>query len=209
MSERIDLDFDELIDTLKAAMGKDKDFEDLVKLKSDLNREIFIGDIYDGIGKAVDQLICFWNKCDDEKNLSVDERKPIILTIDSCGGSLLDAFTIIDAINLSKTPVYAYVIGAAFSAGFLIAIACHKRYGYKHSSYLFHEGSIETGGTSGQFQNQAEFYKNKRLRWIKDHVLECTKIEEEEYDKNRREDIWYDAYEALEKGIIDEIIGEN
>ena len=44
---------------------------------------------------------------------------------------------------------------------------------------------------------------------LKDIVLKETNITEEEYERIKREDIWYDAYEALEKGIIDEIIGEN
>ncbi len=205
MEDRFELNLDDLMESLMNGIKKDKDFEDLVQLKSDLHRDIFIGDIYDGVGRDVEKLIWYWNTVDNEKDIPVPERKPINLIVDSMGGSLLDAFTIIDAIRLSKTPVHAYVIGAAYSAGFFITISCHKRYGYKHSSYVFHEGSVGNGGTSGQFENFAAFYK-KQLGQLKDLVIENTNIEEEEYDKIKRDDIWYDAYEALDKGIIDEVL---
>ena len=208
MEQRLDISFEDLIDVVSEAMieSNKTHFEDLVKLKGDLNREIPIGGIYDGLGKTVERIIHYWNICDDEANIPVAERKPIQLIIDSNGGSLTDALTIVDAISLSKTPVYAFVIGAAYSGGFLITIACHKRYGYKHSSYLLHEGSVsEMSGTSSQFENFNAFYK-KQLEQLKSLVLNSTNIDEEYYDRIRKEDIWYDAYEALDKGIIDEII---
>lgn len=202
----LELDADELIDALCGNVQKDiKDFPDLVNLSADLDREIIIGDIFEGFGRGVEGIIHFWNKYDEAHKIPIKERKPIKLIIDSNGGSLCDTFTIIDAINLSKTPVEAYVIGSAYSGGFFITISCHKRYGYKHSSYVFHEGSVGNGGTSGQFENFAAFYK-KQLNQIKNLVINNTNISEEDYDKIKREDIWYDAYEALENGIIDEVI---
>ena len=204
----VDFDLDDLLETFGKNVEKDiKDFSDLINLSCDLNREIVIGDIFEGLGKSVDGLIRFWNRYDEDRNIPVEERKPILLMVDSNGGSLLDTFTIIDAIKLSKTPVHAMVTGAAYSGGFFITISANKRYAYKHSSFLFHEGSAGNGGTSGQFENFAAFYK-KQLQTLKDIVLDNTKIAEEEYNKIKREDVWYDAYEALEKGIIDEIIGE-
>ena len=209
MEQRLDIAFDDLIDVVSEAMiqSSKTDFTDMVRMEDYLDRRINIGSIYDGLGREVERLINYWSRYDDKKGIPVDERKPIQLIIDSPGGSLVDAFTIVDAISLSKTPVHAFVIGAAYSGAFLITIACNKRYGYKHSSYLLHEGSVsEMSGTSSQFENFNAFYK-KQLNQIKDLVLEYTDIEEDEYDKIRREDIWYDANEAYEKGIIDEIVG--
>lgn len=203
----LNFDADDLLEALCGNIKSDtKDFSDLINLSADLNRQVVIGDIFDGIGRSVEGIINFWNRYDNAHNIPIPERKPIQLVIDSNGGSLLDAFTIVDAINLSKTPVHAFVIGAAYSGGFLITISCHKRYGYKHSSYLLHEGSIqEMSGSSGQFENFTAFYK-KQLSQLKDLVLEHTNITEEEYEKIKREDTWFDADEAFEKGIIDEIL---
>lgn len=202
----IDFDLDDLLNTLGENVKKDiTDFSDFMNLSSELDRQIMIGDIFEGLGRTVEGIINFWNKYDDSHGYVGSERKPIQLIIDSTGGSLIDTFTIIDAINLSKTPVEAYVIGSAYSGAFFITISANRRYGYKHSSYLFHEGSAGNSGTSGQFENFTAFYK-KQLQALKDIVLECTNITEEEYDKIKREDIWYDAEEALAKGIIDEVL---
>lgn len=203
----LNFDADDLLEALCDNIKSDtKDFSDLINLSADLNRQVVVGDIFDGVGRSVEGIINFWNRYDDAHNIPIPERKPIQLVIDSNGGSLLDALTIVDAIKLSKTPVHAFVIGAAYSGGFLITMSCHKRYGYKHSSYLLHEGSIqEMSGSSSQFENFTAFYK-KQLSQLKDLVLEHTNITEEEYEKIKREDTWFDADEALEKGIIDEVL---
>lgn len=183
-----------------------KDFDDYLNLYDAVNREIFIGEIEGGVGISVNAYIRYWNEQDEKDHIPVEERKPIKLYIDSPGGSLSETFTIIDSIRLSRTPVHGICIGTAYSGGFFILIACHKRIGYRHSSYLFHEGSTATEGTSGQFENYTEFYK-RQLRQLRGVVIYYTNITEEEYDKIKKDDIWYDAKQALEAGIIDEIAG--
>jgi len=71
---------------------------------------------------------------------------------------------------------------------------------------LFHEGATSNEGTAGQFENYSAFYK-KQLKQLQNIVIENTKITEEEYKEIRKDDVWYDAEEALEKGIIDHILG--
>ena len=207
-----DLDVDELSDLINKAVkqtkkGKGIDFEDIVDLHNALDRQLFIGDIVAGIGVSADNMIRFWNRYDEDKNIPIEERKPIKVYIDSCGGSLTDAFTIINAIKMSKTPVYTIVVGAAYSAGFFISIAGHKRYAYPLASFLYHEGSATNGGTANQFQNFSEFYK-KQLKQLKNHTLECTGISEEFYEEIKRDDYWMTAEEALELGCIDIITEE-
>ena len=182
-----------------------KNFEDLVNLDGALTREIYLGDIVEGTGTSVYGIINFWNKYDENNNIPVEERKPIKIYIDSCGGQLTDTFVIIDAIKKSKTPVWTVCLGTALSGGFFSFIAGHKRIACSHSSFLFHEGSASTSGTSGQFENYTAYYK-KQLDQLKQLVLENTKITEDEYEKIRRDDVWYTAEEALEKGICDELM---
>ena len=201
-----EINLDDLVEAMVENVKDDiKNFDDIVNIEGSLNREIPISEINDGLGASVDAYIRYWNKQDED--IPVGERKPIKLYIDSCGGSLSDTFTIIDSIKLSKTPVIGICSGVAYSGGFFILIACDKRIGYPHSTYLFHEGATANQGTSGQFENYTAFYK-KLLEKLKNHVLETTKIDEDEYKTIKREDIWYDAKEALEKGIIAEITGE-
>ena len=199
---------DDLIIDMKKNIKDDiKTFEDLVNLDGCLKREVYLFDIASGTGSTVDGYIRFWNDYDNNHNIPIEEREPIKIYIDSCGGSLTDTFTIIDAIKMSKTPVYTINLGCAYSGGFFVFICGHKRIAYPNSSFLFHEGSTGTSGTSSQFENYTAFYK-RQLGQLKNIVLENTSITEEEYQEIKKDDIWYNAEDGVEKGFIDEIAKE-
>ena len=203
-----EIDLDDLMSHMSKNVKKDiKDFNDLVSLSDALDREIFLADIGVGIGAGLDGFIRLWNRWDNEHNIPIEKRKPIKIYIDSYGGSLTDSFTIIDAIRMSKTPVWTIAIGCAYSGGFFSFIAGHKRFAYPHASFLFHEGATGSSGTSGQFENYTAFYK-RQLEQLKNIILSCTNITEDEYKDIKREDIWYDVNDGIEKGFIDEIIKE-
>lgn len=196
---------DDLIGNMKENVKDDmKSFEDLVNLDGSLKRELYLFEITPGTGSTMDGYIRFWNEYDNSHDIPVEERDPIKIYIDSCGGSLMDTFTIIDAIKLSKTPIWTINIGCAYSGGFFTFISGHKRIAYPHSSFLFHEGSTGTSGTSSQFENYTAFYK-RQLEQLKNIVLENTSITKEEYQEIKKDDIWYDAEEGIEKGFVDEI----
>lgn len=198
-------DIDDILDCLGTNVKKDiKGFEDLVTLDGALRREIYLCDIVDGTGMTVESLIRFWNQYDNEHNISIENRKPIKIYIDSNGGNLLDTFTMIDAIKMSKTPVWTICTGAAYSGGFFTFIAGHRRVAYPHTSFLYHEGATSTGADAGKFRNFADFYQ-KQLGQLKEHTLEYTKFTPEFYDEHYRDDLWLTADEALELGVCDEI----
>ena len=203
-----EIPLDDLMDALPENLKKDKaSFEDVANLKSALEREVYLEDIVTGTGTTIDGYIRFWNQYDEEHNIPIEERKPIKIYIDSCGGSLTDTLTIIDSIKMSKTPVWTIAVGCTYSGGFFSFICGHKRLAYPHASFLFHEGSTSTGGTSGQFANYAAFYQ-KQLNQLKDIVLENTNITEDGYKEIKKDDVWYDAEEGVEKGFVDEILKE-
>lgn len=206
----LDFDSDDLIEIFSGAVNSLKEevasFEDIVDLNNAIDRELFIGDVTAGLGTAVDSMIRFWNRQD--KDIPIEERKPIKIYVDSVGGSLMDCFSIINAIQMSKTPVYTICTGCAYSAGFFIFIAGHKRLAYPLASFLFHEGSASNGGTASQFANFAMFYK-KQLKQLKAHVISCCKgIDEEKYKEIEKDDYWMLADEALKLGACDEILKE-
>lgn len=183
------------------------DFENILDYSNSLDRQLYIGDITEGVGIAVDTVIRFWNKYDEDHNIPITDRKPIRIYIDSPGGSLTDTLTVIDAIKLSKTPVYTICVGCAYSGGFFIFISGHKRYCYPNSTFLYHEGSTANGGDAGKFRNFAEFY-DKQLEVLKQITISNTNIDEELYEKHRRDDWWMLASEALDLGVCDEILKE-
>ena len=182
-------------------------FDEVINLNSCWQRHIFVGDIDAEVGSCVETLIRFWNQVDDEAGLEPEKRTPIKIFIDSNGGDLCATFTMIDAISMSKTPVYTINIGAAYSGGFFIFIAGHKRYSYSLSTFLYHEGSTANIGDAGKFRNFADFY-DKQLDMLKQITLKYTNITEEIYNLHKKDDFWMTADEALELGVCDEIIKE-
>lgn len=206
--EIYDLDLDDLIEGVSDKVKENlKSFEDIINLDGALHREIYLFDITPGIGSSIDGYIRFWNDWDKRHNIPIEEREPIKIYIDSCGGSLTDTFTIIDSIKMSKTPVWTIAIGCVYSGGFFTFISGHRRIAYPHASFLFHEGSTGTSGTSSQFENYTAFYR-KQLNQLASIVLNNTKITEEEYKDIRKDDIWYDVTDGIEKGFVDVIAEE-
>lgn len=180
--------------------------DDIIGTSSMLARELVISDVDSEMAVTIDSIIRFWNRADEEENIPVEKRQPIKLYIDSNGGELTAAYMLINAIELSKTPVWTIVTGTAYSAGFFIYIAGHKRLAYPLASFLFHEGSTGNAITDAhKFRNQADFY-NKQLLQLKNHTLKYTNLTEDDYLRIQKDDYWLTAEEAIEKGIVDEII---
>ena len=204
------MDFDELIELMEEVAddqiekANQLSFSKVVELTSDMDRHIYIGLILSGVEKEVDQIIRFWNAYDEKHNIPVEEREPIKIYIDSPGGDLIETFTMIDSIRMSKTPVWTICIGAAYSGGFFTFIAGHKRFAYPLSSFLYHEGATGTSADAGKFRNFAAFYE-KQLKQLKDVVLKYTSIDEDTYERHIKDDWWFTAEEALEYGICDVI----
>ena len=142
----------------------------------------------------------------EDKDLSVEERTPIMLYVVSNGGEVNSGFELIDVIQCSKTPVYTINLGYQFSMGFLIGLAGHKRYAMKNAKFLMHDGSNFVYNSGAKAQDQMEFYKRGEER-IKQYVISRSNLTEEEYNEKLRVEWYLFADEAKEKGFIDAIIG--
>lgn len=202
------IDPEDLLRALAGAVKEDnkKDFCDIVNLSGYTQREIYLGgEIGDGTGTTIEGIIRFWNDIDNKNNIPVEERKPIKIYINTNGGDLLESFIMVDAIKMSKTPVWTIAQGMVYSGGFFTFICGHKRFAYPHASFLYHEGSAGNSGTAAQFENFTAFYK-KQLSQLKELVIEQTKVDEEKYAEIKKEDWWLDVKEAIEWGIVDEVI---
>lgn len=171
-----------------------------------IERKLYLDtEINEETGKAILERIQFWNS-EDAFNGTPDELKiPIQLYIDSPGGLLTTSLEIIDAIKASKTPVWTIVTGTAYSGGFFIAIAGHRRMAFKNATFLFHEGSGGTLGDAHKVLQQSDFYKNVLLKSIKNHVISSTKIRADLYEEHKKDDWYFDSKRALKLGVIDEI----
>ena len=135
------------------------------------------------------------------------ERKPILIYIDSYGGTCYQAFGIISVVEASKTPVHTIVTGCAMSCGFLLLISGHKRFAYQHSTVLYHQVSSGAIGTLKELEDNVEEAKrlNKKLQKLTLDKTSITKSRLKEVNDKKID--WYmDAQEALKLKIVDEII---
>lgn len=175
---------------------------DYYERKIYLQSEIFTQD-----ATEIHQLISFYNKMDAMENIPPENRRPIKIYIDSPGGDLDAGFSIIASIKTSKTPIYTYNIGRAWSCGFFILISGHKRFGVPYSSYLFHEGNCCNAQDAHKYLDHARFY-SYQLQQIKRIVLQNTEINESEYNEHIKDDWWLSVDEAYLYNAIDEIIDD-
>lgn len=135
------------------------------------------------------------------------EPKPIKIYIDSYGGDVYSILGLIGTIRSSKTPVWTHATGAAMSAGFLLLISGWKRIASKYSTMMYHQlSSLSWGKLEGMKDDLKE---NKRLQKVIDEiVISNTKIAKKKLKEinTLKKDWFITSQEALELGIIDEII---
>jgi ATP-dependent Clp protease protease subunit len=132
---------------------------------------------------------------------------PIKLYINSYGGDVYEFFGLIDVIIASKTPVYTYTLGAAMSCALLVALAGHKRFAYKHSTFMYHQISLGEWDVAKNLEE--DLIETKRLhKLIEEMVLDKTTITKEQIEDvhNHKRDWYISPEEALKYKIIDQII---
>lgn len=139
-------------------------------------------------------------------DLPKTERKPIVLYINSPGGTVEDGFAIIETIKLSKTPVITVNVGRWESMAFLIGIAGHWRLSLPNMVFLMHDGRALLMDSANKVRDGARFSERYEKKVIRRHVLKHTKISKKEYKKRAREEFYMLAEDALKYGVIDQIV---
>lgn len=169
------------------------------------NRVIWIDYGVDESILEVSRLIMYFNMLD--KDIPKEERKPIKLLIYSYGGDGNACFSLCDTIELSKTPVYTINMGVAMSAGLLLLLAGHKKFGLKNSTALAHSGSGGACGTYEQTEAQMKDYQ-RFVQTMRDYILNRTKIDTKTFNKYKNKEWYLYAEDQVKYGVIDKIIDD-
>ena len=164
------------------------------------DRVIFLGSpIDDEVANIVTCQLMYLN--------SVDPLSDVKLFINTPGGSVDDGLAIYDIMNWVDCDVATYVMGLAASMGSIICSsgADGKRRALPHSKIMIHQVS---GGGRGQCADvqivAAEMKKSQdELYRI---LANNTGKSFEQIERDADRDHWLTAQEALEYGLIDEII---
>lgn len=139
---------------------------------------------------------------------SLDNKSDITLYIDSPGGSVKSGLSIVDVMNYIPCGIATVNTGMAASMGSVLLSSGTKgkRASLIHSKVMTHQVSH---GTSGNIQdtriNQKEAEKYNFILF-KMLAKNCGKTFDEVLEASRR-DKWFNSDEALNFGLIDEIIG--
>ena len=142
----------------------------------------------------------------EDKDIPVEERKPIYLYISSEGGRVDQGFALVAAIELSKTPVYTISFGQCASMAFLLAIAGHKRFALPYTQFLMHDGWSGASDSVNKLVDYGEFLKRWKEEVKKPYVLKHSKMTEEKYESIKRAEFYMLPEDAMKYGFIDEII---
>ncbi len=139
-----------------------------------------------------------------------DPDSDINIYINSPGGSVTAALAMYDTIQYIKPDVVTICMGQAASAGALLLASgtAGKRYGLPYSRVMIHQPA---GGVQGK-ADDAEVHIKELLR-IRETLNEIlsnhTNRTKEQIEKDIEKDYFMTAEEALDYGIIDEILTKN
>jgi ATP-dependent protease ClpP protease subunit len=135
----------------------------------------------------------------------LQETPHIKLHINSDGGEVFGALSIVDRIQSSKVPIHSYAEGLVASASTLISVSCHKRYIRKNTILLIHQVRSWFEGTYEDFNDEKQ-NMDLIMKVVKGIYLKHTKFTEDELNTLLKRDLYLNAEDAIKYGLADEII---
>ena len=152
------------------------------------------------------KLIKYIVRCNKEDaGKPVEERKRILVMIDSPGGSVEVLSSIIGTIKISKTPVWTCCYCTAYSAAADLLTCGHKRFALPMTSMMFHAGSACYQGSQNDINSAKKFFDGMGKR-VTDEVNSRANFDSKFLKKLKTDDMYMNEEEALKYGVIDEIV---
>ncbi|MFI3292772.1 MAG: ATP-dependent Clp endopeptidase proteolytic subunit ClpP [Rikenellaceae bacterium] len=167
-----------------------------------MDRIIFLGaPIYDDAANIIQAQLLFLEMVDAEKDVQI--------YINSPGGSVTAGLGIYDTMQLVAPDVATICTGLAASMGavLLTAGAKGKRQALPHSRVMIHQ---PLGGVQGQ-ASDIEITAKEILKTRKELyqiMSEHSGVSVKKFEKDADRDYWMTSQEAVEYGLIDEVISK-
>jgi ATP-dependent Clp protease protease subunit len=165
-------------------------------------RRIFICDAIDN-NSALDAIRKLWYL------ELTDPGKPILIVINSPGGSIDSGFAIWDQVKLISSPVTTLITGLAASMGSVLSLcaAPKRRFSTPNARILIHQprlgGAIQGQATDLEIQAKEMIKTRSALVTL---YVEATGKETSVIERAIDRDMWMSAQEALEFGLLDGIV---
>ena len=144
-------------------------------------------------------------------NFDSENNEPIYMYINSGGGSIIHGLALYDTMRHIKSPVYTICTGLAASMGAFLLSCGEKghRAALKHSSILIHQPLIQSNSGYGSKESDLRRIANslKEKRDLLEKIMaDNTNQPLEKLHQDCERDNWLTPEEALEYGLIDDII---
>lgn len=126
------------------------------------------------------------------------EQDLVVLNINSGGGHLDSAISIIDALRNTRANTLAWISGSAYSAAGIIALSCQNLEVGEFASLICHNSQYGLGGYTTDIKDRAVFEHkmiSKIMHSVYKHFLSNQEIESVLANKT----IWMDAAEIIER----------
>lgn len=126
------------------------------------------------------------------------EQDLVVLNINSGGGHLDSAISIIDALRNTRANTLAWISGSAYSAAGIIALSCQSLEVGEFASLMAHNSQYGLGGYTTDIKDRAVFEHkliSKIMHSVYKHFLSDQEIESVLANKT----IWMDADEIIER----------
>lgn len=136
-----------------------------------------------------------------------DTEQEIRLYINSPGGVIYAGLAIYDTMQSVRCPIETIAVGSTASMGTILLAAgtLGRRYALPNSTIHLHQPLGGTRGQATDVQIQAEEILRLRRR-LNDILAKHTSQPLERIEQDTERDFYMDAQQALEYGIVDEVI---
>ena len=180
----------------------DNSEKDPSKLLQDAGMYVFMGEVAEDTIKPIIEWILV------ENHVVKKKKKELLLMICSDGGSMENAFALIDVMKSSSIPVKTVGLGSIASSGLLIFLAGTKgrRVLTPNTSILSHQYSWGSDGKHHELWAVTKEFGLAHRRMVQ-HYQESTGLDEETIKTKLlpANDVYLSAEEALALGICDYI----
>jgi len=156
--------------------------------------------LFNTIDDEVAELICTKIEI-----MNVESSLPITIEINSGGGDVASGISIINAIRHSKAPIVTVINGECLSMAAMISIFGHIRKIEANSSWMQHPTASMISDDVAKIQDRTQ-YLIKAEKEMEKMIKSRTKLNAKDLLKIRHGELWLDAKECKQKGVVDQII---
>lgn len=134
-----------------------------------------------------------------------DSNEPIVIIINSPGGSVFSGEKIVSAIESVNSDVYTVCDGMCASMAAIIHQYGTKRFATDRSVLMFHDAA---GGTSGRVSEMVSLLTmiKRKLDRANHYIANRSKVSYDELIRLESSNYWIDAEDSLDRGFVDGLV---